>query len=128
MRVQNKILLQKLDKTNAAAAQCIENESDPGQTWTCGRLLLELGTHSGVSVESTSRGIEGRTAAGFFFIMSSAWRKFTQRRRTARRSTAVAVDLPLFARISSLSYVFLTALRGFLDMTKRPLVVSLKNK
>ena len=31
--------------------------------------------------------------------MSSAWRKFTQRRTTARRSTTVAVDLPLFARI-----------------------------
>ena len=33
--------------------------------------------------------------------MSSAWRKFSQRRMTstARRSTTVAVDLPLFARI-----------------------------
>ena len=35
-----------------------------------------------------------------FLMMASAWRKFAQRRRTARRSTAVAVDLPLFARIS----------------------------
>ena len=68
MRVQNKILLQKLDKTNAAAAQCVENESDPGQTWTCGRLFRELGTHSGVSVENTSGGIEGRTASGFFLL------------------------------------------------------------
>ena len=56
--------------------------------------------------------------------MSSALRKFTQRRRTARRSTAVAVNVPLFAHISSLSHVFLTALRGFLDMTKHPLIVS----
>ena len=32
------------------------------QTWTCGRLLLEWGTHSGVSAESASRGIEDRTA------------------------------------------------------------------
>ena len=31
--------------------------------------------------------------------MSSVWRKFAQRRRTARRSTAVANDLPLFASI-----------------------------
>ena len=31
--------------------------------------------------------------------MSSAWRKFTQRRTTARRSTTVAVDLTLFAHI-----------------------------
>ena len=68
------------------------------QTWTCIRLLLQWGTHSGVSAESASRGIEDRTAS-VVLIMSSAWRKFTQRRTTARRSTTVAVDLPLFARI-----------------------------
>ena len=66
------------------------------QTWTCIRLLLQWGTHSGVSAESASRGIEDRTAS-VVLIMSSAWRKFTQRRTTARRSTTVAVDLPLFA-------------------------------
>ena len=68
------------------------------QTWTCVRQLLQWGTHSGVSAESASRGIEDRTAS-VVLIMSSAWRKFTQRRTTARRSTTLAVDLPLFARI-----------------------------
>ena len=68
------------------------------QTWTCGRLLLEWGTHSGVSAESGSRGIEDRTAS-VVLIVSSAWRNFTQPRTAARRSTTVAVDLPLFARI-----------------------------
>ena len=70
------------------------------QTWTCIRLLLQWGTHSGVSAESALRGIEDRTAS-VVLIMSSAWRKFTQRRTTARsyRSTTVAVDLPLFARL-----------------------------
>ena len=68
------------------------------QTWACVRLLLQWGTHSGVSAESAARGIEDRTAS-VVLIMSSAWRKFTQRRTTARRSTTVAVDLPLFARI-----------------------------
>ena len=68
------------------------------QTWTWGRLLLEWGTPSGVSAESASRGIEDRTAS-VVFIVSSAWRNFTQPRTTARRSTTVVVDLPLFARI-----------------------------
>ena len=68
------------------------------QTWTCGRLLLQWGTHSGVSAESASRGIEYRTAS-VVLIVTSAWRKFAHRRRTARRSRAVAIDLPLFARI-----------------------------
>ena len=58
------------------------------QTWTCNRLLLQWGTHSGVSAESASRGIEDRTAS-VVLIMSSAWRKFTQRRTTG----------PPFARI-----------------------------
>ena len=30
------------------------------QTWTCVRLLLQWGTHSGVSAESASRGIDRR--------------------------------------------------------------------
>ena len=66
------------------------------QTWTCGRLLLESGTHSGVSAESASQGIEDGTAS-VVLIVSSAWRNFTQPRTTARRPTTVAVDLPLFA-------------------------------
>ena len=66
------------------------------QTWTCGRLLLEWGTHSGVGAESASRGIEDRTAS-VVLIVSSARRNFT--RTTARRSTTVVVDLPLFTRI-----------------------------
>ena len=66
----------------------------------CVRLLLQGGTHSGVSAESASRGIEDKTASVVLIMSSSsAWRKFTQRRTTARRSTTVAVDLPLFARI-----------------------------
>ena len=68
------------------------------QTWTCVRLILQWGTHSGVSAESALRGIEDRTAS-VVLIMSSEWRNFTQRRTTTRRSTTVAVDLPLFARI-----------------------------
>ena len=36
------------------------------------------GTHSGVSAESASRGIEDKTAS-VVLIMSSTWRKFTQR-------------------------------------------------
>ena len=40
--------------------------------------------------------IEDRTAS---VVLITAWRKFTQRRATARRSITVAVDLPLFARI-----------------------------
>ena len=31
------------------------------QTWTCGRLLLEWETHSGISAESVSRGLQDRT-------------------------------------------------------------------
>ena len=68
------------------------------QTWTCGRLLPEWGTHSGVSAESASQGIEDRTASVVLnLIVSSAWRNFT--RTTARRSTTVTFDLPLFTRI-----------------------------
>ena len=43
-------------------------------------------------------GIEDRHAP-VVLIVSSVWRKFAQRRRTARRSTAVAVDLPVFSSI-----------------------------
>ena len=47
----------------------------------------------------------GTRLAPVVLIVSSVWRKFAQRRRTARRSTAVAVDLPVFS--SSFSYVLL---------------------
>ena len=89
-----------MDETDAAAAEAEaqSGENEVIQTWICVRLLLQWGTHSGVSAESASRGIEDRTAS-VVLIMSSAWRKFTQRRTTARRSTTVAVELPLFARI-----------------------------
>ena len=53
------------------------------QTWTCVRLLLQWGTHSGVSAECCEGSIEDRTAS-VVLIMSCAWRKFTQRRTTAR--------------------------------------------
>ena len=58
------------------------------------------GEHILVSVRRVLRegSIEDRTAS-VVLIMSSGWRKFTQRRTTARRSTTVAVDLPLFAPI-----------------------------
>ena len=92
------------------------------QTWTCVRLLLQSETHSGVSAESASRGIEDRTAS-VVLLMSSAWRKFTQRRTTARRSTTVAVDLPLFARIF-LQLLVLDRVERLLDMTNRPVSVS----
>ena len=95
------------------------------QTWTCVRLLLQWGTHSGVSAESASRGIEDRIAS-VVLIMSSAWRKFTQRRTTAGRSTTVAVDLPLFARI----FLQLLVLDGVerLFGHERPLSVSPSNE
>ena len=48
-------------------------------------------------------GIEDKHAP-VVLIVSSVWRKFAQRRRTGRRSTAVAVDLPVF-QASSFSYV-----------------------
>ena len=96
------------------------------QTWTCVRLVLQWGTHSGVSAESASRVIEDRTAS-VVLIMSSAWRKFTQRRTTARRSTTVAVDLPLFASIF-LQLLVLDGVERLLDMTKRPLSVFPTNK
>ena len=67
------------------------------QTWTCGCLLLECGTHSGVGVESASRGIEDRTAS--VSITSRACRKLGRCQRTARRFTTVAVDFAQFARI-----------------------------
>ena len=47
----------------------------------------------------------GTPLAPVVLIVSSVWRKFAQRRRTARRSLAVAVDLPVFS--SSFSYVLL---------------------
>ena len=56
-----------VDETDAAAAeaQSGENESDPDLDCMCVRLLLQWGTHSGVSAESASRGIEDRTALLF---------------------------------------------------------------
>ena len=89
-----------VDETDAAAAeaQSDENESDPdldlcppaspvGNTFWC-----QCG-------ECFAR--NRRQDCAVVLIMSSAWRKFTQRRTTARRSTSttVAVDLPLFTRI-----------------------------
>ena len=68
------------------------------QTWTCGCLLLECGTHSGVGVESASRGIEDRTAS-VVSITSRACRKLGRCQRTARRFTTVAVDFAQFASI-----------------------------
>ena len=68
------------------------------QTWTCGRLLIEWGTHSGVSAENASRGIEDRINSVCCFDYVECVEN-AQRRRTAHRSTAVAVGLPLFASI-----------------------------
>ena len=90
------------------------------QTWTCVRLLLEWGRHSGVSVESASWEIKDRCAS-VVLIMSSVWRKFAQRQRTARRSTAVAVDLPVFSSILIQLRALGRRWQAFLDMTKRPL-------
>ena len=78
------------------------------QTWTCVRLLLEWGRHSGVSVESASCRDRRQTGTRLLFWSASVWKKFAQRRRTARRSSAVAVDLPVFSSIlASFSYVLL---------------------
>ena len=72
-----------MDETDAAAAeaQSGENESNPDlDLWP---PASRVGTHSGVSAESAPRGIEERTAS-VVLIMSSAWRKLTRRRTTAR--------------------------------------------
>ena len=69
------------------------------QTWPCVRLLLQWGTHSGVSAESASRGEGSKTGLRLLFWLCRARGESSQRRTTARRSTTVAVDLPLFARI-----------------------------
>ena len=89
-----------MNKTDAAAgqAQSGENESDPDlHLWL---PASRVGEHILVSVRKVRR--EGtKTGLRVLVLMiSSAWRKFAQRRRTARRSTAVAVDLPLFTRIA----------------------------
>ena len=87
-----------MDETDAAVAeaQSGENESDPdldlwppasrvGNTFWCQWR------------ECVAR--DRRQAASVVLIVSSAWSNFTQPRTTARRSTTVAVDLRLFARI-----------------------------
>ena len=65
-----------MDESDAAAAeaQSGENESDPDLDLYPPASPVE--THSGVSAESASPGIEDRTAS-VVLIMSSAWRKFT---------------------------------------------------
>ena len=91
-----------MDETDTAAAEAQSGENEAIQSWTCVRLYcFSSGEHILVSVRRVLRegSIEDRTAS-VVLIMSSAWRRFTQRRTTARRSTTVAVDLPLFARIS----------------------------
>ena len=97
------------------------------QTWTCVRQLLQWGTHSGVSAESASRGIEDRTASVVLIICR------------ARGESSLSVERlhvdPQLSRSTchclhafSFSHLFWTALRDFLDMTKRPLSVSPSNK
>ena len=54
-----------MDETDAAATRLAPAEAQSVktkaiQTWTCVRLLLQWGTHSGVSAESASRGIDRR--------------------------------------------------------------------
>ena len=100
-----------MDETHAAAAaaeaQFDENESDPdldlcppasrvGKTFWC-----QCG-------ECVVQGSKTDRHAPVVLIVSSVWKKFAQRRRTARRSSAVAVDLPVFSSIvASFSYVLL---------------------
>ena len=79
-----------MDESEAAAAvtQSGENERDPDlDLWP---PASPVGNTFGVSAKSASRGIEDRNAS-VVLIMSRVWRKFAQRRRAARRSTAVAV-------------------------------------
>ena len=88
-----------MDKTDEAAAeaQSGENESNPNSNlWP---PASRVGNTNLVSVRIMRRErIEDRTAS-VVLIMASVWRKFSQRRTTARRSTTVAVDMSLFARI-----------------------------
>ena len=95
------------------------------QTWTCVRLLLQWGTHSGVSAESASRGIEDRTALFFRLCRARGESSLSVERLHVdlQLSRSTWHCLPAF----SFSYLFWTALRDFLDMTKRPLSVSPSN-
>ena len=68
-------------------------------TWTCVRLLLQRGTHSGVSAESASQ-LGSKTGLRLLFWLCRARGESSLSvERLHGRSTTVAVDLPLFARI-----------------------------
>ena len=117
-----------VDDTDAAAAEAPVTpvETKAIQTWTCDHLLLEWGTHSGVSAESASRGIEDRTASVVLICRA--------RGETSLSVERLHVDLQLSRSTChclhafSFSYLLLTAFRDFLDMTKRPLSVSPSSK
>ena len=96
------------------------------QTWTCIRLLLQWGTHSGVSAESASRG--SKTGLRLLFWLCRA------RGESSLSVERLHVDLQLSRSTChclhafSFSYLFSMALRDFLNMTKRPPSVSPSNK
>ena len=101
------------------------------QTWTCGRLLLESGAHSGVSAERRVRREGSKTGLRLLFWLCRVHGE------TSLSLERLHVDLQLLQSTShclhafSFSYLFLTALtalRDFLEMTKRPLSVSSSNK
>ena len=89
------------------------------QTWTCVRLLLQWGTRCFAR--------DRRQDCVCCFAHVERVEKVHSAAATARRSTTVAVDLPLFARIF-LQLLVLDGVERLLDMTKRPLSVSPTNK
>ena len=93
------------------------------QTWTCVRLLLEWGRHSGVSVESASCRDQRQTGTRLLFWLCRVCGE------SSLSVEGLHVDLQLsrstcqcfqasWPHSVTCSW---TALTGFLDMTKRPL-------
>ena len=80
------------------------------QTWTCVRLHLQWGTHSGVSVESASRGIE--TGLRLLFWLCRVCGESS----LSAEGQHVDLQLPRMTceclQASSCTYLFLMALRG----------------
>ena len=94
----------------------------------CVRLLLQWGTHSGVSAESASRGIGDRTALLFWLCRARGESSLSVERLHVHVDLQLSRSTCHCLHAFSFSYLFWTALRDFLDMTKRPLSASPSNK
>ena len=118
-----------MDETDAAEAEAQGPVKTKAiQTWTCVRLLLQWGTHSGVSAESASRGIDRRQDCVCCFDYVERVEKVHSASNDCTYDLQLSRSICHCLHAFSFSYLFLTALRDFLDMTKRPLSVSPSNK